>query len=264
MTIGVTHEEAIQCMQPHKDLFIPVAVIDPGYHSPERIQELHDLGYRGLKIIGTEKNYDSDEYLPVYAVAERLNMPILFHMGVIGGGLDYAKTHPRRDPVAAEQYRQMLDRLTNPPAPDAPQRGFGGRRNVSALRMRPFHLDTIASNFPLLKIIGAHLGGTGSYDEAASVARWRHFVSFDMSGGETIERHAMERGLIGREIGVEKLVWGSDCAADDILTHVRRFEVIFALLNLSVDEQARLWWHNGAEMYGLEPVAFADAPQTEA
>ena len=90
-TFGVTHEEALTCMEPYQDLFIPVAVIDPGQHSPERIHELHDMGYRGLKIIGTEKDYDADEYLPVYAMAEKLNMPILFHMGVIGGGLDYAK-----------------------------------------------------------------------------------------------------------------------------------------------------------------------------
>src|SRR4051794_2155675 len=48
MTVGVTHEEAITCMEPHRDLFIPVAVVDPGYHSPERIHELHDMGYRGL------------------------------------------------------------------------------------------------------------------------------------------------------------------------------------------------------------------------
>jgi hypothetical protein len=264
MTGGVTHEEALKYMKPHDDLYIPVAVVDPGYHSPQRIRELHDMGYRGLKIIGTEKEYDAEEYLPVYAVAEELGMPILFHLGVIGGGLDYAKTHPRRDPRAAEQYRQMLERLTNPPSPGQPQRGgFSGRRNVSAIRMRPFHLDTIASNFPLLKVIGAHLGGTGNYDESASVARWRHFVFFDMSGGETIERHAMERGLIGKEIGIEKLIWGSDCGADEILTHVRRFETIFALLNLTEEEQERLWWHNGAEVYGLEPLALAEAPKTE-
>ena len=87
---------------------------------------------------------------------------------------------------------------------------------MSATRMRPFHLDTIANNFPRLKLIGAHLGGTGNYDEAASVARWRHNVYFDFSGGTTIERHAVERRLIGHEIGYEKLIFGSDCAPEKI------------------------------------------------
>ena len=103
--------------------------------------------------------------------------------------------------------------------------------------MRPFHLETLANRFPKLKIIGAHLGGTGNYDEAASVARWRRWVYFDMSGGTTVERHAVERGLIGREIAVEKPIFGSDCAADEVGEHVHRFEGIFEGLGLSEEEQ---------------------------
>src|SRR5438067_111850 len=76
-------------------------------------------------------------------------------------------------------------------------------RDVSATRMHPFHLDTLANNFPKLKLIGAHLGGTGNYDAAASVARWRPNVFFDMSGGETIEEHGEKRGYIAGDIGVE-------------------------------------------------------------
>ena len=255
--VGVTYKEALKTMGRHHDLFIPVANLDPGANTGKSIQELHKMGYRGLKIIGTEKEYDSESYFPVYEKAEELWMPILFHMGVIGGGVDYARTHPRRDPEAAQRFREVMDRLTTPLAPGQPEPFPPRRRNSSAIRMRPFHLDTLSGRFPLLKLIGAHMGGTGNYDEAASVARWRHFVYFDMSGGETIERHAMERGYIGREIGVEKLVWGSDCGADEIMTHVRRFETIFAMLNLTADEQERLWWKNGAEMYGLEKPVLA-------
>ena len=34
-------------------------------------------------------------------------------------------------------------------------------------------------------VLGAHMGGTGNYDEAASVTRWRHNVYLDLSGGDT-------------------------------------------------------------------------------
>lgn len=255
--IGVTHEEAVRTMEPHRDLFVPVAMVDPGVHEAQDVQRLHDLGYKGLKIIGTAKDYDDESYYPVYEKAEDLGMPILFHLGVIGGGVDYARTHPRRDPQAAEMFQAMMERLANPPPPNQAGGFFGRRRDVGAIRMRPFHLDTIASNFPRLRLIGAHLGGTGNYDESASVARWRHFVFFDLSGGEVIERHAMERGYIGREIGVEKLVWGSDCRPDEIMTHVRRFETIFSLLSLAKDEQERIWYQNAAEVYGYEKPVFA-------
>jgi predicted TIM-barrel fold metal-dependent hydrolase len=249
---GISFEDAIKTMQPHMDIVVPVAHLDPDPASmtPERLGELHAMGYRGIKINNTAREYDDPAYFPVYEQAEELGMPILFHMGVTGGGLDYARTHPRRDPIAAEMYQRTMERLANPPEQGPP--GFGGRRNMSANRMRPFHLDTLSTNFPRLKLIGAHLGGTGSYDEAASVARWRHFVWFDLSGGEIIERHAYERGYIGREIGVEKLVWGSDCPPDEIATHVKRLEVIFDLLNLKPDERDRIWYRNAAEIYGFE------------
>jgi hypothetical protein len=45
-----------------------------------------------------------------------------------------------------------------------------------------------------LKLIGAHLGGAGNYEEAASVGRWRRWAYFRLSG-RTIERHAVERNI---------------------------------------------------------------------
>jgi predicted TIM-barrel fold metal-dependent hydrolase len=200
-----------------------------------------------LKIIGTKRDYDDLRYFSIYEAAELLGMPILFHCGVIGGGVDYSITHPRRDPNAAQTMQRMRDM------------GRNFLRDVSAIRMRPFHLDTIANNFPDLRIIGAHMGGTGNYDEAASVARWRHNVLFDLSGGTTIERHAMERDLIGKEIGVEKLVWGSDCRDDEIADHVKRLEIMFDQLGLSEEQAERIYYRNAAELFGeAEPVFAAE------
>lgn len=239
---GISHEESMRHAQRHPDLFIPTAMIDPETTTPERVGELSGMGYRGLKMIGVRRDYDCEDYFPVYEKAQALAMPILLHLGVIGGGLDYSLTHPRRDASAAE----MLVRWSQMMQP----------RNMSAMRMRPFHLDTIANNFPRLKLIGAHLGGTGNYDEAASVARWRHNVYFDFSGGTTIERHAVERRLIGHEIGYEKLIFGSDTQPDKIAEHIRRWEAIFDLLDVPDDCRERMWWMNGAELYGEEPVAW--------
>jgi predicted TIM-barrel fold metal-dependent hydrolase len=184
--------------------------------------------------------------MPAYARAEELGLPILFHLGVIGGPIDYSITHPRRDAAAALRLQRMQAMLGRTPP-----------RDVSGARMSPLHLDTIANRFPRLRIIGAHLGNQGNYDYSASVARWRHNVSFDMSGGETIERHAIERRLIGVEIGIEKLVWGSDCGMEEIREHVDRFEAIYDLLDLDEEARERLWWRNAAEIYGLEEPQLA-------
>jgi predicted TIM-barrel fold metal-dependent hydrolase len=239
---GISYEESIKHAQRHRDLFIPTAMIDPETIKPKDLRKLRDLGYQGLKMIGVRRDYDCSDYFPVYETAQEFGWPILLHMGVIGGGLDYSLTHPRRDDAAKRAYR-FWEQNAQP-------------RNMSAMRMRPFHLDTIANNFPRLKLIGAHLGGTGNYDEAASVARWRHNVYFDFSGGTTIERHAVERRLIGHEIGYEKLIFGSDTAPERIADHVRRWGTIFDLLDVPDDCRERMWWHNGAELYGLEKPAW--------
>ncbi len=247
---GPTYERGMEILQKYQELFIPVALIDPEEIDGAGVQRLYDMGYRGLKLIGVARDYDDPDYMPSYAKAQDLGMPILFHMGVIGGGLDYSITHPRRDAAAAQAYQRMLAMYDRMPS-----------RNVSASRMSPLHLDTIANRFPRLKIIGAHVGNQGNYEYAASVARWRHNVFFDVSGGETIERHIVERKLLVHdsqgEFGVEKLVFGSDCAMDDIRTHIDRFEAMYDLLGLSEDERERLWWRNAAEIYGLETPTFA-------
>jgi predicted TIM-barrel fold metal-dependent hydrolase len=245
---GISHEESIKYAHKHPDLFIPTAMIDPETTTPQRLRELRDMGYRGLKMIGVARDYDCRDYFPLYETAQEFGWPILLHMGVIGGGLDYARTHPRRDPEAHAAYHRLMQ--------------FAAQgRDVSAMRMRPFHLDTIANNFPRLKLIGAHLGGTGNYDEAASVARWRHNVYFDFSGGATIERHAVERRLIGHEIGYEKLIFGSDTTPERIADHIRRWDTIFDLLDVPDDCRERMWWYNGAELYGEEDAAWQKKPR---
>ena len=248
---GISHEKSIEFAHKHPDLFIPTAMIDPETTTPKRLRELKSMGYRGLKMIGVRRDYDCEDYFPVYETAQKFGWPILLHLGVIGGGIDYSITHPRRDESAAAAYRRMMKL----PAM---------ARNMSAMRMRPFHLDTIANNFPALRLIGAHLGGTGNYDEAASVARWRHNVYFDFSGGTTIERHAVERRLIGYEIGCEKLIFGSDTAPEKIADHIRRWDTIFDLLDITEDERDRLWWMNGAEIYGLTKAAWVKEPKKQA
>ena len=238
--MGLGYDESLPFARRHEDLFVPSAMIDPDDITGTEVRRLHSIGYRGLKMIGVRRAYDDYKYFGVYQAAEELDMPILMHMGVIGGGVDYSITHPRLDPKAAANMDRMRSMGRNQP------------RDVSAMRMRPFHMDTIANNFPALKLIGAHLGGTGNYDEAASVTRWRHNVYLDLSRGDTIERHAIERRLVGYEIGVEKITWGSDCNNDEIGQHVVNLERLFEQSGLTEDQKHRVRWANAAEIFGLE------------
>ena len=242
---GPSYEECLEYAKRHEDLWVPSAVVDPEEMTGRDIKRLFEQGYRGLKMIGVRRAYDDYKYFGVYEMAEELGMPILMHMGVIGGGVDYQIMHPRRDAKAVEALKRMA------------AMGRNQGRDLSATRMRPFHMDTIANNFPNLKLIGAHMGGTGNYDEAASVTRWRHNVFLDLSGGDTIERHAVERRLVGYEIGVEKITWGSDCASDEIAMHVEHMEQVFEQSGLTEDQKHRIRYANAAEIFGYLQPTFA-------
>ena len=80
---------------------------------------------------------------------------------------------------------------------------------------------------------------------------YQNSADWDFSGGTTIERHALERRLIGHEIGFEKLIFGSDTAPEKIAHHIRRWDTIFDMLDVPEDCRERMWWENGAELYGL-------------
>jgi predicted TIM-barrel fold metal-dependent hydrolase len=110
---GPSHEEAIERLEPYAPVMVPVAVVDPEVTSGDRVRELHALGYRGLKMIGVKRAYDEPDYFPVYAAAEELRMPVLLHMGVIGGAIDYSRTHPRRDPAADHTHVQQNWQLSS-------------------------------------------------------------------------------------------------------------------------------------------------------
>ena len=133
---GEGYGYALRARDMYPDLFLPLAFIDLDEDGPETVSQVHGLGFRGLKCLGPQRNYDDPSYFPLYAEAERLGLPILFHMGVLGGPVDYLTTHPRHDPAAAQRLILWQERVRS--------------RNISANRMNPIYLDTLANNFPRL------------------------------------------------------------------------------------------------------------------
>ncbi|MFN8638838.1 MAG: amidohydrolase family protein [Dehalococcoidia bacterium] len=199
-------------------------------------------GIPGLKIIGTRRAYD-DYKSP-------------------------APTRPRRScacpscSISASSVAAWTTRMpTRAPGPGAAATLQRNCRACGRLGMcrRPGcdrSTSTPSRTTRELRIIGAHMGGTGNYDEASSVVRWRHHVYLDMSGGDTIDGAVGEISL-GKEIGPEKLTWGSDCRDDEIAEHVRHLETIFDQVGLSEDQADRIRYRNAAEIFGEVEPTFA-------
>ena len=219
------------------DLVVPMAQVRLDEEGPDDLSALRERGFRGLKITTPSRDYDDPAYYPIYERAEELGMPILFHTGIRGGPIDYLLFHPR-DPVLAESFSREHE-----------ETGRGTTRG--AARMQPIFLDTISLAFPRLRIIGAHLG-YGLYDSAAAVARWRRNVYFDISGGQVVRRHIVERKMIRHEILPEKLVFGTDCDVAHMSREVTAWMAAFQGLGLTDEEQDTIFYRNAAAIFGMD------------
>lgn len=163
----------------------PSRIIGLGHLDPDRpdavaeVDALHRLGMRGLKIIGTRRRYDDDAYLPAYARAQALGLPILFHTGFLGGTA----------------------------AADGPE-------DISSDRYRPITLDRVARLFPRLTIIAAHLGGSMWLAEAIAVMGHGN-VYADASGGAADLPASYYRQPQFAGLDWDKVLFGSDSLPDD-------------------------------------------------
>lgn len=141
------HERLMQVCGSYDGFFIPFPRVDLTCPDHLDVQSLFDMGAVGMKFIGPYRDYDDECFLPAYAKAEELGMPILFHTGILGK----SKDEPR------------------------------GIRGISSQRMRPGHLDTVARAFPDLILLGAHLGNP-EYEMALEVMRYNRNLYWDICG----------------------------------------------------------------------------------
>ena len=208
------------------------AMIDMDHEPPEIVDQYHETGFKGLKVILTDKNYDDPSYFPFYEKAMLHDMIVLFHTGVIGGPYDY---------LLNEKSAMMID------AKVALERLKG----KSSARMRSIYLDTIANTFPDLKIIGAHLGWP-EYLVSCAIARWRCNVYFDISGGEVVRRHIISGGYIGQEISLNKLVFGTDSSLEKMSYEITEWRNALRTQGFSDEDIRKIFYENAAKLLGLE------------
>src|ERR671933_831549 len=233
-----------EAFQRYPGLIVPFAMLLLDETTPDQVHDFAQRGFRGLKIINPRRNYDHPAYFPLYAVAERRNLVMLFHTGIVGGMIDYLQFPPASFEQAAELSRGMESGRRYQPESEADSWYGAGR-------MQPIYLDGISVAFPELRIIGAHLG-YGLYDSAAAVARWRRNVYFDISGGTVVRRHLIERRMLRSEVSTRKLVWGSDCDMAHMSRELSNWMQAFDDIGLSAEEQDHIFWSNAAHLFGFE------------
>ena len=118
------NDEVLEVGKRYPGLFLPFGYID-FFQGPDQVDRLKERGFIGLKAIRPPKDYNDPAYFPIYARAEELGMPVLFHVGII--------SHRKQDQLT----------IPVPPGPT---------------HMKPSMLDTLGDLFPKLKLVQGHLG----------------------------------------------------------------------------------------------------------
>ena len=214
---------AIRFIREHPNRFVgfgDIKLDDPDVIN--QIELFHKAGFRGLgEISSTLKNYDDGAYWPIYELANKFHMILLFHMGIVN----------------------RLHRTST---------------NISFDRSRITRLDLIARHWPTLTLIGAHLGNP-DYAEAAEVGRWNPNLYFDASGTTLLKKKDDYRffrsifwwsGVVsphtpsGRSGAFTKLVFGSDVFGGDLKEFDSSLVNYHAMLNdceVPADDQSLIF-----------------------
>ena len=223
---GADNDGVMRAHRERPDRIIPFARLVPDMHTPADVRRFHEEGFAGFKAIMVRRNYDDHAYYPLYAAAAECGMPILFHLGIVAR--------------------------------------IEGTFDISSDRMRPIHMDTLARAFPNLRIIGAHLGNPW-YEEAAMAARWNSNLWFDLSGSTLKAKPpSFIRALLwwdkpghpykghGGKMPWDKIVFGTDVAAEWMEDIHRDYVDLCAALELSAADRAKIFGGNAAEILGIK------------
>jgi predicted TIM-barrel fold metal-dependent hydrolase len=147
---ALSSAEVVERCAAHSDVLIPFASVDPltGAEAVERLGTLAALGARGLKLHPSLQGFvpHDQAYYPLYAEAQRLRLPVVFHTGQTGIGA-----------------------------------GLPGGRGIKLRYSDPMLLDDIAADHPDLTIIMAH-PSVPWQDSAISIATHKANVFIDLSG----------------------------------------------------------------------------------
>lgn len=233
------NEAVAEAMQRYPDVVIGLGYVALGEDGPEKVTELHRQGFRGLKVICPREDYDHKSNYPIYARAEELQMPILFHTGVVARMDIWAK---QRGWTEMEQidFRKL---------------------DISSNRMRPICLDAVARAFPDLKLIMAHYCSLGRRDEAAALLNHHPNLYADLTtlSGASTKAQVRENARLLKSLtpphAYSKLLFGTDAftsaGPERLAKGIQAIQALLDALKIPGDLRTRIMGGTAAELLGI-------------
>ncbi|HOK79769.1 MAG TPA: amidohydrolase family protein [bacterium] len=225
------NEDVLKAMKKYPDIIVGMGHIEiggPYFDKPEKVDRLKELGFSGLKFISPDAPYGHEKFYPFYERAEKLNMPIIFHVGIVSVG--------------------PTDRL------------YG----VNSEFMRPFSLDPVCRYFPDLKVILAH-PGEPYHNESLTLIEFHKNAFLCLSGGSGSDFHINKiiklfSGINGANkknpdenfalFYFKKTVFGTDNPPASLW--IKQSNKILDYFEIDNETRKLYYWKNAASIFGWE------------
>jgi len=207
-TDAASNALVIDAMKRYPGKFRGMGFVLLGHDKADKVKELKDRGFFGLKIIFPLCPYDDPQNDPIWEAAIENKMPVTFHTGPVG-------TFPSNYPL-------------------------------HPLDMFPDKLYRIKCYYPELIMLIAHMGNN-HFEDAVSLAMGKN-IYLDCAGGGALKampKSFFDNTIYWKEVR-NKIAYGIDQLFEGIADEIAHTEKFTDTVELSVEER-ELLWHGNAE-----------------
>ncbi|MFC1557770.1 amidohydrolase family protein [candidate division KSB1 bacterium] len=219
-------ERGINFAKANPDIVIPYAAID--IDSPTVIEDIikvKDMGYKGLGELfaRNEGNYEDPKYNPIWALAEKLGLPIAPHTGILSIGI-LSKMRPGYLGTIAQKFPKLYIHAAH----------FGNpwyNEAAEVARRRPnLYFDITGSS--LLK-------------KDKDPGYWKQFLWWTPYLGKP---HMPEDALPA----FQKLVFGTDQSPDGLEENIIRFNKMLDACDVSEETREKCYYGTMAGIHNID------------
>lgn len=219
-------ERGIKFANAHPDRVIPYAAIE--IDSPtvlKDIQKAYDMGYKGLGELFARNqwNYDDIKYDPLWALAEKLGMPIAPHTGILSVGI-ISRMRPGYLGTIAYKFPKLYIHAAHFGNP------WYNEAAEVARRCSNLYFDITGSS--LIK-------------KDTDPAYWKEFLWWTPYLGKA---HMPEDAVPA----FEKLVFGTDEAPDALEDNIIRFNKMLDACDVSEETRAKCYYGTMARIHNID------------
>ncbi|MFC1692726.1 amidohydrolase family protein [Candidatus Latescibacterota bacterium] len=219
-------EKGIAFAKAHPDRAIPYASFD--IDSPTVLEDIlmaYDMGFKGIgELFATKEwNYDDPKYDPIWALAEKLDMPVAPHTGILANGM-LSRMRPGYLGTIANKYPNLIIHAAHFGNPWYNEAGEIARRN---------------------KNVYFDMSGSSLIKKDTDPGFWKQFLWWTPYIGKP---HMPKDALPA----FQKIVFATDQSPEGLEENIIRFNKVLDACGVSEETRKKCYYETMAKIHGID------------